>query len=198
MSPALKNGSSFECENCKKKIYRRPSEMNNHVYCSTECCYEHRRKTGITKLPPKLCLICKKPISRHNEKYCSEKCYGLSRNGKPFSEIHKKRISKSMKKSQKKSGNNNWKGGITEGRTKLYNSNEYKQWRSSIIKRDKYTCQKCGVKDNRRRGITVIAHHIKSFSEYPKLRLDINNGMTLCKECHRKEHNIKGGFRYGI
>lgn len=61
---------------------------------------------------------------------------------------------------------------------------EYEEWRKSVFERDNYTCQKCNV-----RGGDLEAHHINSYKEYPDLRLDINNGITLCKKCHKDEHH---------
>ena len=59
----------------------------------------------------------------------------------------------------------------------------YKHWRDSVFKRDKYTCQQCG-----NIGGNLNAHHIKTYKNYPKMRLDIDNGTTMCMECHRIEH----------
>ena len=36
------------------------------------------------------------------------------------------------------------------------------------------------------------AHHVKSWAEYPKLRYQMNNGITFCKECHKEFHKIYG------
>lgn len=61
-------------------------------------------------------------------------------------------------------------------------STDYRQWKKAVLDRDKHICQKCGSDKD------IHAHHIKPFSEYPELRFDVNNGITLCKECHIKEH----------
>ena len=64
---------------------------------------------------------------------------------------------------------------------------EYDNWRTSVFERDSYTCQKCG-----KIGGELNAHHIKSYSGHKKLRLDIDNGITLCASpCHKKEHKKK-------
>lgn len=61
------------------------------------------------------------------------------------------------------------------------NTYAYRNWRKSIIDRDK-KCVKCGSTEN------LVAHHIKSYKVHEELRLDVNNGITLCMCCHRKEH----------
>jgi len=66
---------------------------------------------------------------------------------------------------------------------------EYRQWRMAVFTRDNFTCQFC-----RTRGCYIEAHHVKSWSKYPALRYDQENGVTLCKECHKltKNYGRKG------
>lgn len=92
-----------------------------------------------------------------------------------------------------KENNWNWKGGITPLRNEIRNCRKYKQWRSDVFQRDNWICQTCGERGNR-----LIGHHIVDFSDIMErneiityeqaLRCeefwDINNGVTLCKECH--------------
>lgn len=75
----------------------------------------------------------------------------------------------------------NWNGGTSKEREIAHNRIEYKNWRTAVFKRDNYTCQAegCGV-----RGGYNEAHHIKSWADYPEVRYDIANGITLCKKCH--------------
>jgi len=81
-------------------------------------------------------------------------------------------------------GNPGWKGGVQSGRQKIYNTPEYRDWRLSVYERDLFTCQECGE-----RGGSLNAHHIKTFADYPELRFEVSNGITLCEDCHKK---IKG------
>jgi hypothetical protein len=77
--------------------------------------------------------------------------------------------------------NPNWNGGTTSEADKIRKGVAYKNWRNSVFIRDNYTCQIC-----KKRGGNIEADHIKQFAYHPELRFDINNGRTLCKDCHRK------------
>ncbi len=80
------------------------------------------------------------------------------------------------------SKNWNWKGGKTKTQEYIRFSPEYKAWRKMVFERDNYTCVLCSNGS----GGNLEADHIEPQSQYPELRFDINNGRTLCKECHRK------------
>ena len=81
----------------------------------------------------------------------------------------------------------NWKGGISGERELHEAKKETKYWKKQIYKRDNHTCQHCGQK-----GYKLNVHHVNSYSEYPEQRLDINNGITLCLDCHTKFHKKYG------
>jgi hypothetical protein len=78
----------------------------------------------------------------------------------------------------------NWKGGITEVNRLFRNSGPYKEWRRLVFERDRFTCVICGYRSHKRRDIR--ADHIKPYSLYPKLRLEVSNGRTLCLPCDLK------------
>jgi 5-methylcytosine-specific restriction endonuclease McrA len=64
---------------------------------------------------------------------------------------------------------------------------QYRQWRTAVFERDRYTCQKCG-----KVGGYLHAHHIKEWEYYPELRYEVSNGTTLCRvPCHREVHGAR-------
>lgn len=69
----------------------------------------------------------------------------------------------------------------------IRNSDRYVKWREEVFKRDNYECTECGSKKE------IQAHHIKRVWNCLKdnqydLIFDVDNGETLCKDCHQKRH----------
>lgn len=85
-----------------------------------------------------------------------------------------------MKKRMSGQNNPKWRDGVTPERTKIWKSEEYQNWRTYVFKRDNFICQMCG----KQKSGKMTANHIKKFSDYPELRYEKNNGITLCSECH--------------
>jgi 5-methylcytosine-specific restriction endonuclease McrA len=101
--------------------------------------------------------------------YCSRECAEKDRNGKR---------------------NPGYIDGRTPKNTRIRHSKKYAGWRKSVFERDNYTCLHCG-----QRGGRIEADHIQPFSTHPNLRFDINNGRTLCIDCHKKTPTYLGGAR---
>jgi HNH endonuclease len=85
--------------------------------------------------------------------------------------------------------NPNWHGGI-QLRDPDRGRYPYKVWTKSVKDRDGWKCTKCGETDR------LHSHHIKSWRYHPELRYDVQNGVTLCHECHEKEHGRGWKFRW--
>ena len=56
------------------------------------------------------------------------------------------------------------------------------QWRKAVLNRDGHRCQQCGATER------LHAHHVKEWAKYPDLRFDVDNGLTLCEDCHTEKH----------
>lgn len=106
---------------------------------------------------------------------------------------HCSKLGKEMTKNWKGKGHPNWQGGISSERQRFNSSKKCKEWRINVFERDKYTCQHCGQV-----GGVLNAHHIKQWALYPKERLNIDNGLTLCEACHKEEHRVKGKKKLNI
>lgn len=63
-------------------------------------------------------------------------------------------------------------------------SRKYWEWKNAVKERDGWICQHCKCNEKER----MHAHHIVTWEKDPSLRFDLSNGITLCKNCHAKEH----------
>lgn len=167
------------CKICSKKYYSKG-------YCRTH--YERWKRYGdpnlikTTSVNKSKCIICGKKW--HCKDYCK---------------YHYNKLPELVKKSRQRSikyQNNHpieafkrWYKYMTKlGSSLKLTPNQYKHalisWSQAVKKRDNYTCQVCGSKEN------VEAHHILHKNKYLELSFNINNGITLCrKRCHLEAHN---------
>lgn len=162
------------CNVCGKNFKYRKSNRTGK-YCSRECCYlskEFREKIKIRRIGKKASNETKLKMS-------------LSAKGKKKNKEWVRKIVESRMRNIDKNGRK------TPGITLLKTSKRFADWRNEIFKRDNFTCQECGDS----KGGNLEAHHLISFSfvfeEYKitgndNLLFDLDNGITLCTNCHKK------------
>ena len=72
---------------------------------------------------------------------------------------------------------------ISPENERIRKSFEIKEWKKAVLERDGWKCQSCN-----QIGGNLNVHHILAFAKYQKQRFNINNGITLCVECHKNLH----------
>lgn len=77
-----------------------------------------------------------------------------------------------------------WKGGNAREQQRDRKSPGYQTWRRFVRERADGLCESCQQSHPRR----MHAHHIKRFATHPELRLDPDNGVWLCDDCHGEVH----------
>jgi len=74
-------------------------------------------------------------------------------------------------------------------RKRYYLGGEHSRlWSQQVLSRDNYTCKICG--DNQ--GGNLNAHHLNGWNAFPEQRFDLDNGVTLCTDCHKEFHSQHG------
>lgn len=183
-------GKSYlgECSYCSKEIVITDYEkryVKKHHYCSTKCKSQHQKEINLGENNPKYrsikcsCSFCGKVLYRTpnyiNSRiniYCSKEC-----------------IADWQSKFWRGENHPNYNPTISlEDRENRRNFDGYAYWRREVFKRDNYTCQCCG--DDK--GGNLNAHHKDGYHWAKDKRIEIDNGVTLCEECHNKFHSIYG------
>lgn len=204
---------ALTCKVCHSTFEVRPSEVKAYATCSRECSLKYRSiamtgrkitwgdKISLSGRGRKLDSSYITPEYREKKRQAAiVSGFGKANKGKALTQEHRNkirdahlgRISGGWKlseeacmnrhlKAKKGAESSFWRGGVTEQNKAIRSSFEYKQWRRAVFVRDDYTCRDCGS-----RGVELHADHIKPFAHHPEYRFDINNGRTLCVECHKK------------
>jgi 5-methylcytosine-specific restriction endonuclease McrA len=66
-----------------------------------------------------------------------------------------------------------------------YRRSEYPEqyvWRKAVLKRDNHTCQRC------KKNTELHVHHKERWVDAPALRFSVDNGITVCRKCHKLIH----------
>lgn len=189
----------LKCKRCGNSFFIIQSLKTKVKYCSRQC---HN--------PPHFsnCLNCDKEFRfspSSNQVYCSKKCADTSAEKKITSQQnHAHMMADPIKKKnwlagiKRRSNDPKWQNSphFQKGKDHpAYKGNnrktdeaihkqryKYVTWRKSVYTRDDFTCQKCGATKN------LHAHHIKPWAKYPKFRYNVDNGLTVCRNCHGKIH----------
>ena len=93
---------------------------------------------------------------------------------------HSEEAKRKMSLAQRGNKNGNWKGGLTKLIRGIRRSPEYYQWRKAVLERDSHTCQDCGAQGR------VDAHHMRSIIDCPEGIFEVENGLALCEDCHKR------------
>jgi hypothetical protein len=191
--------STKQCENCGKEFYSN-SHQKEKLFCSRECARAFSR----LETEERICPVCNNSFvykigGYHDQKTCSVSCgqklktvtrcikFNCIICNKEYYRtkywVNKipSRVSRFCSKECKDKGLTG-KGHPNYNPNKKLEKDQLREWSREVKRRDKYVCQKCGSKKN------LHAHHIKEKSRFKDLRLDLENGITLCNVCHANEH----------
>jgi HNH endonuclease len=201
----------INCHVCNTIIITCPCKIKRKKYCSIKCRDLSKVgnipwNKGTGKIIKRFCVVCGNPFSfaagdlKFKKRiYCSKDCacsvnskkrigtkvpYKPHKNmaGRVFS--HKEDCScfrhggKVWNKGLPPEQQANWQGGLAELHEGARKAPEYKIWRKAVKERDGWKCIWCGSKER------LEVDHIKSFADYPEVRFAIDNGRTLCHNCH--------------
>lgn len=162
------------CSGCGKHYRKRGRGKKKPIknYCTKEC-----RKTNWVKHPKK--QHSPNTICSH----CGKKYYRLD-----------SEITKSIKRGTtnhfcNKECHNEYATANAKGPSSdSWRVSGIRKWALGVKERAGFECEICGSSED------LEAHHILPYKDYPKARLDLDNGACLCKE-HHKDFHKKYGYK---
>jgi 5-methylcytosine-specific restriction protein A len=76
-------------------------------------------------------------------------------------------------------------------RKRVYLTKRWREIRKVVLKRDKFTCQNCGIILTRNQHIDHIIDITYENIDDEKITFDVDNLQTLCSACHAKKTKRK-------
>ena len=121
-------------------------------------------------------IVCKKSRTTHREEaaqYYQDNKEKLKQYYRDHPEVNLKAQKKYMSK-------------IGESFHLKYNEMRYARdaWSKTVRKRDNNKCTWCNSTK------TLVSHHIWHKAFCPESALDVDNGITLCHDCHMEQHRL--------
>lgn len=165
------------CLNCNKNYYI-PNKRKNSKFCTQNCRAEYYAKD-----------ITKNQINR--KKVDCDNCNNQFE--KKVSDVRNLNFCKTDCMYEYYSKENLFTGsnsGTWNGGKQGYKGKNWLSQRRKIRKRDNYTCQECGITEDKY-GQELSVHHIIPFimfDDYKKANKD-DNLICVCEPCHRKIHS---------
>jgi len=185
-----------KCDYCNEEIRVNGWLLDNFKthFCNKECADEYKRKKepkGIdhpnSRSVKVECENCGEKILRNPSSlkgkhvFCNKQCEGEWKSKNILGDKHP-----------------SWRGGRKRLSEAIRNLIEGKAWTRGVFERDGFKCTNCYNVGN------IHAHHIigvyqlmtdydiKSTEEAKQCKAlyDLNNGVTLCRDCHEEFHSI--------
>lgn len=86
--------------------------------------------------------------------------------------------------------NANYNPSLTDKeRNQRDNDNKCRRWAVTIKERDSFKCRISSCNSS----VNLVAHHLDGYDNHLNKRYDLDNGITLCRDCHIEFHR-KYGF----
>lgn len=178
---------NVKCLTCDKELYRRLDNPKYGYVCDVKCLHKGRSK-GIIKREivtpyetagptyvPKNCVVCRKEFKvvamLRKQQTCSQECLETRR------------------KARMRGANNpSWLDGRSYDK-RCYRGDDWEKQRLACYRRDRFACQKCGVRCisrkmlNKENGHLLIqCHHVVDYKDGGTNEL--SNLVTFCARCH--------------
>lgn len=201
------NGCHQELEANTNNFYKQKGGVLGFDAKCKSCRQKHRNKYI------KVCPVCGKKYRTRviDSVACSAKCRGVLRRERVYVNCHlcgieietipSRLTTREYHFCSNECRHEAYKGMFNGENNPNYNPNKpeieriinrniegYNEWVRQVYQRDNYTCRCCG--DNK--GGNLNAHHILNYMEHPHVRIDADNGITLCDLCHKLFHDTYG------